>query len=139
MGQCQRQAVNRLGDCDMVGPRAQPVRQSQHSTTRSIAAQHVRKIRGWLGNSGTGALPGSPTPRAAWPIGHCFAPGLGLRVEKEMVGPAKQIDVAENTALRAQKVGIAARAGSKLLDVVGGHRMQQARAVFAAGLDLPAR
>src|SRR5579859_7351263 len=56
-----------------------------------------------------------------------------------MIGPAEQIRVGENAALRAQKIRVTPIARGELLDVVRGHRVQQSSAVLARCFDLGAR
>src|SRR5260370_1089148 len=56
-----------------------------------------------------------------------------------MIQAAKNIRVGQNAALRGEEKRIAAGTWRELLDMVGGHGVQQARAVLACQLDFAAR
>ena len=56
-----------------------------------------------------------------------------------MVRHREQVHVREDVSLGVQEERVTAAAGRKLLDVVGGHGVQQAHAVLPAGDDLAPR
>ena len=63
---------------------------------------------------------------------------LRLDIQQEMIGTAQDVRVGQNSAFVVQEERVAAGAGRKLLDVIGGHRVQQARAVLASQFDFAA-
>ena len=67
-----------------------------------------------------------------------FGPRLGLGVQQEVILEAQQIHVRQDAALGGQEEGVAALARLKRFHLVGGHRMQQPRPIFAARANLAA-
>ncbi len=63
---------------------------------------------------------------------------LRLDIQQEMIGPAQDVGVGENTALVIQEEGVASGAGRKLLDVIRTHGVKQASAVLASEFDFAA-
>ena len=55
-----------------------------------------------------------------------------------MILEAQQVYVRQDAALRAQEEGVAALARLERLHLVGGHRMQQPRAIFTGSANLAA-
>ena len=62
----------------------------------------------------------------------------GLDVEEQMVTESENRDVGEDAALGAQEKRVAALAGFELLDVVGGHGVEEAFAILAKNFDAAA-
>ena len=67
-----------------------------------------------------------------------FGPRLRLRVQQEMILEAEQVHVRQDAALGAQEKGVTSLARLQRFHLVGGHRVQQPRAIFAASANLPA-
>ncbi len=64
---------------------------------------------------------------------------LGLHIQQKIIRAAQNIRVRQDAAFIIQEKRIAAGAWRKLLDVIGGHRVQQTRAIFAGKFDFAAR
>lgn len=62
----------------------------------------------------------------------------GFDVEEKVLGLGEDGDVGQDAALGGEEEGVAALAGFELLDVVGGHGVEEAFAVLAMGLDAAA-
>jgi hypothetical protein len=60
-----------------------------------------------------------------------FPGGLRFGVQQKMIGPAEYIDVGQHAALRREEERIATLARLQLLNMIGGHGVQQARAILA--------
>jgi len=57
---------------------------------------------------------------------------FGFDVQQKVIRPAKNVRIRENPSLVVQKKCIATAAGRELLDVIGGHGVQQARPILAS-------
>ena len=67
-----------------------------------------------------------------------LGPRLGLGIEQEMILEAQQVHVRQDAALSVQEEGIATFAGLERLHLIGGHGVQQPRAVVPGGANLAA-
>ena len=62
----------------------------------------------------------------------------GFDVEEKRVLGGEDVDVGKDAAVGVKKKSVAALAGGELLDVICGHGVEQAFAVFAGGADAAA-
>lgn len=61
----------------------------------------------------------------------CF----GLKIEQKRIREAKDVSIRQDAALSSQEERVGSLARLQLLDVIGGKRMNQTRAVFTRGAD----
>jgi hypothetical protein len=59
------------------------------------------------------------------------AAGFGRRVEQEVIRKAQDVSVGKNTSLGIEEEGVDPISGFHLLHMIGGHRVQEARPIFA--------
>ena len=60
-----------------------------------------------------------------------FRQRFRLRIGKERILSAQNVHIRQNSSLRRQEERVASRSGSELLDMIRGHRVQEARPILA--------